>query len=329
MIYTIPPDRLTSVLPIPAETAEHLKLTGGLPFKVLIYIISALGEDKDTESIAKALGESPDDVKDALDYWTNAGILAGANTPHSTAAAVKSTVPSAARTAIPTKTTALSPNIKVVSSLPVRMTPSEMEEYMSLHSETRVLLDQAQGILKKEFTPSEACIMLSIYAWADVPMEVILMVCEYCAGEDRRSLRYIESTVIGFLKEGIDTFEKAEEYIISQSRRRDRENELKNMLGIYGRRLTSKELGFSDMWAEWDTPMPLIQAAYEKAVISTGKASFSYMHKVLEAWHNAGIKTIEEVGREEASFKSKKKKQESSFDMQSFDRMMIEGTPKL
>lgn len=47
----------------------------------------------------------------------------------------------------------------------------------------------------------------------------------------------------------------------------------------------------------------MIKLAFEITVNRTGKAAFNYMNKILQNWHENGVKTPDDVKRESESFK--------------------------
>jgi DnaD/phage-associated family protein len=71
--------------------------------------------------------------------------------------------------------------------------------------------------------------------------------------------------------------------------------------------------------------MNMIYLAYEEMANHTDKISFAYMNKVLENWHEAGVRTPEDVERlkqEKAAAKAKSKKPTEghapSYDLDAF-----------
>ena len=63
---------------------------------------------------------------------------------------------------------------------------------------------------------------------------------------------------------------------------------------------------------EWKFSMDIIKLAYYECADNTHKVVFRYINKVLESWHNAGVKTVEDV---------EQLKKETSFDLDEYERL--------
>lgn len=56
-------------------------------------------------------------------------------------------------------------------------------------------------------------LLFSFYDWLGLPMEVIELLLSYCTASGHTGMRYIEKVAIGWAEEGVNTVEKAAEYI--------------------------------------------------------------------------------------------------------------------
>ena len=54
------------------------------------------------------------------------------------------------------------------------------------------LENETEAILGKTLTSTDISTVISLYDWAGIPADVILMVVAHCASLDKRNLRYIE-----------------------------------------------------------------------------------------------------------------------------------------
>ncbi|HBJ10238.1 MAG TPA: DNA replication protein DnaD, partial [Ruminococcaceae bacterium] len=76
----INPAALTAGFTVPADVADkHLKLARGEHIKVLLYIMRNMGKNPADEEIAAACGITAYEVKEALIYWRESGILLAVN----------------------------------------------------------------------------------------------------------------------------------------------------------------------------------------------------------------------------------------------------------
>jgi len=158
------------------------------------------------------------------------------------------------------------------------------------------LLDFAQKSLGKTFNRNDIATVYSFIESLLLPHDVIMLGIEHCVTEGKGNLRYIEKLLIDFADNEVNTYERAEEYILARANYKSFEGKVRKMLGLGQRSLTSREKSIISVWqTEWCCPDELLEFAYEKTVEKTGKASMSYMNKILENWHTAGFKTRAEV----------------------------------
>ena len=158
------------------------------------------------------------------------------------------------------------------------------------------LLDFAQKSLGKAFNRNDIATVYSFVESLLLPYDVIMLGIEHCVTEGKSNLRYIEKLLIDFADHDVNTYERAEEYILARANYKSFEGKIRKTLGIGQRSLTSREKAIISTWqTEWCCTDELLEFAYEKTVEKTGKASMSYMNKILENWHTAGFKTRAEV----------------------------------
>ena len=158
------------------------------------------------------------------------------------------------------------------------------------------------------------------------------MAVAYCVSIDKRNLRYIEKTALSWQEMGLDSDKAIEKYLDSQTIRYKQQQEVQNAFGIHDRRLTSKEQKWIDQWyGEFHFSIDMIRLAYEKTVDNTGKVSFPYIHKILSAWHQKGLRTLEEALAESLSppKQAKDEKKEYSFDLEEFEQLHRWHVPKI
>ncbi|MDD3192236.1 MAG: DnaD domain protein [Oscillospiraceae bacterium] len=301
-------------------TDEYLAGCGAVQLKVLLLVLRHQSETISPEMIAKSLSVPAADIRDALNYWANTGILkavsdsdpAGKEEPVAPPAALPATDP------VPTIPKAQSPKPS-----PARMTASEIHELTQRQPVIRSLLHETEAILGKTLTSTDISTVISLYDWAGISANVILMAVAYCTSIDKRNLRYIEKTALSWQEMGLESDEEIGKYLDRQSTAHKREQEVQSAFGIHGRRLTAKEQGCISKWyGEFHFSIDMIRLAYEKTVDNTGKVSFPYIHKILSAWHEKGFRTPEEASSESAPRQSGQKdgKKEYSFDLEEFEQ---------
>ena len=124
-------------------------------------------------------------------------------------------------------------------------------------------------------------------------------------------------------KDGVQTVRDAEEEISRQVRGKLAFGVVRRAFGIEQRIPSEKENEFSNLWVnEWGMSPEMLKAAYDVCIDQKAKISFPYIGKVLEKWHTAGYKTVEEVknGEKKPSVNKKGKSNDfAGFDLDAFE----------
>ena len=109
---------------------------------------------------------------------------------------------------------------------------------------------QAESILGHMLSGNEIELLYSFYDWLGLPCEVIVMLLSYAAKQGKVGKRYLETVAIDWADKGIDTFDKAEEYITQLEEIGSNEHKIRTILGIYDRALTQTEKKYISAWTE-------------------------------------------------------------------------------
>ena len=86
-------------------------------------------------------------------------------------------------------------------------------------AEFAYLLETASARLGRAITNGDMETLLYLYETAGLPAEVILMVIVYTVSMGKGHMRYIEKTALSWADNGIDTIDKAEQYLCRLDRR--------------------------------------------------------------------------------------------------------------
>ena len=314
-------------------TDEYLSGCGAVQLKVLLLLLRHSASPLSIADLSDILSIPQADIRDALNHWVSAGILK--KIPESDTASLAedeslennlSALSSETKKAPPTgSSTASRPS-------PARMTANEIHELTQRQPVIRSLLHETEALLGKTLTSTDISTIISLYDWAGIPANIILMAVAYCVSIDKRNLRYIEKTALSWQEMGLDNDKAIEKYLDSQTIRYKQQQEVQNAFGIHDRRLTSKEQKWIDQWyGEFHFSIDMIRLAYEKTVDNTGKVSFPYIHKILSAWHQKGLRTLEEALAESLlpSKQAKDEKKEYSFDLEEFEQLHRWHVPKI
>lgn len=280
---------------------NHLNNTNGTFLKVYLYAMRHEGEEISDESIADALGILESDVLKAWRYWEKLGVVSLEN-------GGVDFDPKA--TELPKK------QEEKKSTGKKKYTEQEMVQAMENNEQLKFLYSFAQQKLGNIIPPADVNILFSLYDWLKLPVEVIVMLFEYCTDKGKLNMRYIESTALRWVEQGIRTTEQVDEYCHREEEQKKNYSEFQRIAGISGRTLSQTEKKYLDGWTtEFRFSMEMIQLAYEQTVMNTGQISMPYMNKILTSWHQEKITTPQGVERAREAYRASKgeKRQSKSF----------------
>lgn len=249
------------------------------PLYVSVYLMT-LAVGQDAKRVAELLKATETDVLYAWGYWKGKGYLQEAAQKQETRPAL-------------------------VSSQRPDYSPRELALYIK-NEKVKKLFDSAQKKLGKMLSQQDMSLLFSFYDWLGLPMEVIELLLSYCAANGHTGMRYIEKVAIGWAEEGVNTVEKAAEYIEM------RKTGYRTILQAFGqnRLPVAAEEAYMKKWLQtYQLPLDVIQLACERTVMQTGKASFAYADRILENWKKAGVSSAADVKAQDAAFAAKKAQQ--------------------
>ena len=175
-------------------------------------------------------------------------------------------------------------------------------EAMDGDPDFRGLYGEVQRLLGRSLNTEELKILLGFVRYLGMTPELISVLVCYCKERARRkgssrnpSLRSIEKEAYAWAERGIDSVEDAAAFIQAQNVRNSRLYRLMNLLQIRGRTLTAAEERYAQSWMDMDLSEELIAMAYERTCLNTGGLNWAYMNKILQRWHEQGLRTAEDV----------------------------------
>lgn len=286
------------VFALPTDVADkHLKLASHEALKVILAI-TRKGGDVDEESLCRELGVTGAQLKEALLYWEQAGLLLR---PEAPAAPVKPAKPD-----------------KAVRTL--RATRAEIARRALESREIALVLQRAEIVFARPLKETEKSALVYVLDNLGMKPEVALMLLEYAAAQGRTTASFLESTAVDWVDRGIESVAAAEKEMAAADEKRQAWAMAKRALSIEDRRPSAKESETVRRWtAEWGFDEAMLRLAYDQCVDRIGKVSFAYINKVLEGWHSAGVKTPKDAAKENKKKESaKNKKGEPSFDLSLF-----------
>ena len=262
------------------------------PLYTCIYLIQKAFPDATQEQVAEILNVLESDVVGAWKYWKTKDVSSGV---------------------IVEKKITIIEEQNIETPLLLERKPAysteELSEYMK-HKEMKALLQTAQKKLAKPLSQQDISMIFGFYDWLGLPINVIEMLLSYCVSDGFKGMRYIEKVAMGWAEDGINTIEKATEYI---EMRKVKYGGIMRAFGQTGRGPIDAEEAYMKKWLkEYRLPMDVLQLACQRTVLQTGKISFAYADRIVMKWKEAGVKTLEDIEVLDKAFVAKKTIQDQS-----------------
>ena len=281
MDYIINPATMTSVFMVPSAVVDsHIKIATEKQLKVLLFLLKNIANGVETADIAENLKYSVEEVEDALYFWADAGVLLAKEQPK--------------LQEIPEKT-----EKKPVKPQIVKPTREEIAMMGTTDENIAFLLREAEMKFGRGLRGNEMQSLVWLYCDQGMQVALILMLIEYAVNEKRLNLSFIESTAVAWLEAGVDSILAAEKEIERQNNRKTAWGIVQRTFGIDSRKPSAKELDFSENWIiNWGFKDTMLKLAYDICVDAKGKVDMRYINKVLESWNSKGIKSPEDVEKD-------------------------------
>lgn len=157
--------------------------------------------------------------------------------------------------------------------------------------------------LGKKLTTPDVAILLGLHDQLGLPPDVIFLLVGFCAeriaqryGEGRKpTMRQIEKEGYIWARLELMTQESAAAYIRKVQRSREALPRMMRLLRLGDRPPAPSEERYLLAWAEMGFTDEAIERAYDKTILRCKELKWSYMHKILNSWHEKGLHTLEEI----------------------------------
>lgn len=276
MNYNINPACLTSAFTVPATVVDsHLKFVKPEHLKVLLYIMRNMLRDVADSEIAAATDLSEYDVKEALLYWADAGLLCP-----------KETTP-----AVPVK----EEKKKTVSRVQ-KPTRNDVARRGNDDPKIGYLLRETEQKFARPLKTNEQQTLVWLYDDNGLDVSLILYIVQYAVQREKANIKFIESIALDWIDKGIDNLTDADNEVRNMAICEKAWSIVSSAFGLERRKPSKKETEHSVKWIEeWGFSRDMLIAAYEECVNQKSKFSFPYVAKILENWHEKGYKNPSDI----------------------------------
>lgn len=298
----------SSATVLPSGIAEFIDKARKFDIKVLLLIASSekYREGNFAEKIAKELETDVSEVEKSVSFWNGTGVisLGGAASVKPEKAAKEEPTPPKKRAK--------------VSELP-EYSSTELNALLEKHHNVVELIDECQNALGKIFTAGDIKVIMALIDYLGLDNDYILVLMNYAARNELKSLRYIEKIAISCLDEGFTNAQELQVELLAREERAQIEAKIKSVFGLGSRKFTTKEQNQVKIWVnEYKFDIAIIEKAYDITVAATNKPSIHYAHAILEKWYAEGIRTQEDVDALLQKREAEKAEDGSSFNVNEF-----------
>ena len=307
MSYQINLGQWGSVFAVPSSLVEqHLKLATETSLKVILYLLYYSNKENNIDSIAKALSISEAEVKNAVEFWIDRGLLIssdGVLTPPE-AQQTKSTVET---TDLPEKEKPKPPTAPPRS---IRPDSAFVALLLKDDESFRGLMEEAQAALDKPISSGDNATFAMLYHTYGLPCDVIALLVHYCVSVGKPNMRAIERIGHTWSDKGIYTVEQAEEEIERAASGYQAWKHISSLFGIRNvGNPTQSQIDHADRWLNsWNFSDEMLVEAYERCVNTKGEYNIRYINAILSRWYEKGIRSLDVLKESEANVKKTKPK---------------------
>lgn len=274
--------------------------------KVYLYLLTAYYEHKELltiEDTAKLLSMLSSDVISALEYWESKSILTFKSLSEKdfeVSFNLNEPPKSPQTKEEPTKPLG-QPTTYIQPTRP-NYSPSELSIYLQ-NSQVQQLFKMAEKSTGRLLSSSDQQILFGLYDWLHMPLDLIEYLLDYCATRGHTSMRYIETTAIAWLDDGIKTLEQAQ----MRSETDKLYFKILSEVGLGTQNITQVQKEFINKWLNiYKLSLEVILEGCRRTSAQTKNPSLNYLDKIFTSWHENKVTSLDDIEKLDQAFVSKR-----------------------
>ena len=279
-----------AVFSVPASLVDvHLTSASPEQLRTLLWVLRHAAEQPTTETLAAALHVSSAKAEEAVRFWQQKGML------------LSDAPPSDARQT-PKEPARVLPDVPQA-----KPTPADILHRIEEDSDLEGLFKEAQKQFGRTLGYEGQCTILTLYDTYGLPIEVILIILQYCKETGKTGNHYVAEMGKNWALEEIDTLEKAVEKVEKLRQYTGLWKQLASFAGLSAEKPTAVQAEYLRVWHdELGFSIDMITLAYEEMANHCAKLSFAYMNKVLRTWYDKGIRTPQQAAEDNRVYRQQK-----------------------
>ncbi|MFV0350705.1 MAG: DnaD domain protein [Oscillospiraceae bacterium] len=234
-------------------------------FKVALYCLQK--KEASADDVAEALRMKLPEAEKALEYWEGAGLLEKQEDAQT---------------------------VETVISPRRRLSTREVTTAASKDNRLGQMVQELQHLFGGVLSPSDICIVVTLYTADGIPAEMILLCASHIAGKGIFSARYLEKLALSWWRDGIRSAADVDDYLCQLAKQEKLEKQVAEKLNISAEGLTVAEKKHIIRWFnEYGFDMEMIQNAQAHA--GQRGDDIKYISGILKKWYAKGYKAPKDV----------------------------------
>lgn len=178
---------------------------------------------------------------------------------------------------------------------------------------TKDMLKDIESLLSRPLSPTEMSTYLTWQKDFGFSSELILILIEYCVSKGKSDSRYIEKVALGWHDLKITTVEQAQNLI---KKNEDKWTNIRKILSYLGIKNTDIMKPQQDMIEKWlftyNFSIQVIEKACNICFERLNRADFKYIDGILSNWNNNNIRTLEDIAAKDKKQNTKYQNKQSN-----------------
>ena len=285
---------------VPSKIAnKYIRLASAYQLQALLVVLSSGGKCS-SRDISMAIGVPESEVCDLLAFWVEEGVLLEDGTAPAAQPQPENKEAKPAPAAKEQKAEEMPAPVLTTTDVTAMLRDDESLNELMLHAEE--LLGRTLSAVEKEM-------IVNMAVYYGLPHQIVLTILQYYKSEKEKGqaigVAYIAAMAKNWSEEGITTLDAAEEKLKAIEESDHVWKEIIDLSGIRHRRPTAKQREMIKNWRA-DFNMEMIGLACEAMRENAEHPSLKYVDSVLKSWKKKGIKTPDDVAKDNEKHESEK-----------------------
>ncbi len=318
---------------------ELMPEANGSYVKVYIYLLRLMSDSSELslQILAERLDETEKDIRRALKYWEDKGILTvkynslgevtdivflnpDTGSPKEKSADIirifddssldKISQGSAADYSAPAKSAEAQPDSEkpaVIEKRPM-YSPKQISLIMDT-PEMRTLVRKVSERIGRPLSQNDSQLVMFLFECLQFSPDLIYHLYDYCFERGKANSAYIEKVALNWAQNGIRSVDDANEKNVQF------EEQIRTVCKAFGfnRPPAEAEKTFIRRWfSDFGFSTDMVREACDRTVIATNKPDFRYTDKILVTWNQLGIHSLADLNSHDENWKTTKRSKKSS-----------------